>query len=74
MTYHTLVIHTRGLYETPTNDAWEIMFGSYDREEVQFEADAGYPDVKKRFKKIVRTSSDTQEAINAAISHLNAQV
>lgn len=74
MTYYTLAIHTRGLYETPDSDAWEITFGAYDRDDVQYEADAGYPDIPKRFKKIVRTSSDSQDAINAAIAQLNAQV
>lgn len=57
------------------NGDWTIEFGDYDRDCVADELDdcvEGYRSIPRRWCKIVRVPSDTQEAIDKAVMALNA--
>ncbi|WP_296084142.1 hypothetical protein [uncultured Agrobacterium sp.] len=68
-TYYTLLMKDG----TPSDKAWEIAFGDYDREtvvaELQDYRDHGW---KLKELKIVTTKGHGMDAINAVLAKLNA--
>ncbi len=65
----------RPYFTLATNEdgaGWAIQFGDYDRDCVEQEIEDSFEGIPSRYIKIVRTPTDDQATINAAIAKLNA--
>lgn len=67
--------YTLAVWPKPEGNQWSPQFGDYDRECVEQELLDTKSDWPRGTKfKIVRTATDTQTAINAAIDELNRKI